>query len=61
MRSLTGGLVPIASPLIFEQLGYGWGWSLFALMTLLLAPSPALFMRYGERIRTRFALSDKDL
>lgn len=55
-RSLVGGVVPLFAPTMFEKLGYGWGWSVFAFLTVALAPSPLLFQRYGGYIRERFAI-----
>jgi predicted MFS family arabinose efflux permease len=56
-RSLIGGVVPLAAPWLFEKLGYGWGISIFAFIGLLLAPAPALFYVFGERIRVRFPVT----
>jgi len=53
-RSLIGGVVPLFAPTLFDKLGYGWGWSVFAFLTVALAPSPLLFMRFGEQLRKRF-------
>ncbi|KAB8337196.1 hypothetical protein FH972_021498 [Carpinus fangiana] len=56
-RALVGGVVPLFAPALFRKLGYGWGWSVFAFLTLAIAPSPLLFMRYGESLRERFAIT----
>lgn len=56
VRSLFGGVVPAFTPSLFATLGYGWGWSVFGFLCVLLAPAPVLFMRFGERIRERFAV-----
>jgi multidrug resistance protein len=50
-RSVVGGVVPLAAPSLFEKLGYGWGISVFAFVSLALAPAPILFYVFGERIR----------
>lgn len=55
-RSLVGGVVPLFAPKLFEKVGYGWGWSVFGFLTLLLSPVPVLFFRYGEFLRERFAV-----
>lgn len=55
-RSLMGGVVPLFAPMLFEKLGYGWGISVFALMALLVAPSPLVFWYYGPALRNRFTL-----
>jgi multidrug resistance protein len=56
-RSLVGGVIPLGAPALFKALGYGWGISVFAFVSLLLAPAPILFYVYGERIRERFKVN----
>lgn len=56
LRSVVGGIVPLITPLVIQKVGNGWGWSIFGFLCLALAPSPLLFMRYGERLRERFAI-----
>jgi hypothetical protein len=53
LRSLSGALVPLSSQRMYAAMGYGWGNSLLAFVSLLLVPIPLLFIKYGERIRTR--------
>jgi multidrug resistance protein len=53
-RSLVGGVVPLFAPALFEKLGYGWGISTFAFVSLALAPAPLVFFYFGEGIRERF-------
>ncbi|RAQ99149.1 mfs general substrate transporter [Stemphylium lycopersici] len=53
-RSVVGGIVPMFAPALFEKLGYGWGISVFAFVSLLLAPAPVLFFVFGERLRERY-------
>jgi len=55
-RSLIGGVIPLFTPALLEKLGVGWGMSVFALVGVLLAPSPVLFYLYGERLREKFAI-----
>jgi hypothetical protein len=55
-RSLVGGVVPLFAPKLFEKLGYGWGISVFAFVSVVIAPSPLLFYYFGGRIRERFQL-----
>lgn len=55
-RSVVGGVVPLFAPSLFKSVGYGWGISVFAAVSLLLAPAPLFFYRYGERIRESFAV-----
>lgn len=56
-RSLIGGVVPLFAPMMFEKLGYGWGISVFAFLSLAIAPSPLLFYYFGGRLRERFQIS----
>ncbi|KAJ4372529.1 hypothetical protein N0V83_004304 [Neocucurbitaria cava] len=53
-RSLVGGVIPLLAPGLFEKLGYGWGISTFAFVSLVLAPAPILFYIFGEGLRERF-------
>lgn len=56
-RSFVGGVVPLVAPELFRRLGYGWGWSVFGFLTLAIAPSPLLFMRYGRWLREKFSIT----
>lgn len=56
-RSLVGGIIPLGAPALFGKLGYGWGISVFAFVSLLLAPAPLMFFIVGERIRERFKVN----
>jgi hypothetical protein len=59
LRSLLGGLIPLAGLRLYNALGFGWGNSLLAFVALGLVPIPLLFTIYGERIRKypRFQLT----
>lgn len=50
-RSLFGVLLPLASHDMFMNLGISWACTTLALLSLLLAMVPFLFIRYGEKIR----------
>lgn len=56
LRSVAGGVVPLFVPALFDKLGYGWGWSLFAFLTLLLSPAPLVFYEYGRGIREKYEI-----
>jgi MFS family permease len=51
LRSLTAALIPLSSQKMYERLGYGWGNSLLAFLSIGLIPIPFVLIRYGERIR----------
>jgi len=53
-RSVLGGVVPLFAPAIFDKLGYGWGISVFAFLSVLISPAPIVFYFYGAKIRERF-------
>ncbi|KAL2048344.1 hypothetical protein N7G274_000255 [Stereocaulon virgatum] len=55
-RSIVGGVVPLGATRLFDKLGYGWGISVFAFLSLALSPAPVLFYRYGPGLRERFAI-----
>lgn len=55
-RSIVGGIVPLFTPTLMDAVGYGWGISVFAFMSVALAPAPILFYVFGQRIRERFAI-----
>lgn len=57
LRSVLGGLTPLVAAKMFQDIGYGWGTSVFALLALLMAPSPVILYFYGERLRRRFPIS----
>ncbi|KAH0270347.1 MFS general substrate transporter, partial [Aureobasidium melanogenum] len=54
LRSILGGLLPLAGLDMYDALGLGWGNSLIGFVALALLPIPVAFYFYGERIRMRF-------
>lgn len=52
LRSVFGGVLPLAGLSMYDALGLGWGNSLLGFLSLALIPVPVLFRYYGERIRT---------
>jgi len=55
-RSIVGGVVPLGASQLFEKVGYGWGVSVFAFLSLALSPAPVLFYWYGQTLREMFAI-----
>jgi multidrug resistance protein len=53
LRSLVGGLLPLAGLSMYDRLGLGWGNSLIAFVALGLTPIPLVFYIWGERLRAR--------
>ncbi|KAL4987530.1 major facilitator superfamily domain-containing protein [Aspergillus falconensis] len=56
-RSSFGGIFPLFGIQMYNRLGYHWATSLLAFLTLVMAPFPYLFFRFGKTIRkkSRFA------
>ncbi|KAL4998134.1 major facilitator superfamily domain-containing protein [Aspergillus recurvatus] len=56
-RSSFGGIFPLFGVQMYNRLGYHWATSLLAFLTLVMAPFPYLFFRFGKSIRkkSRFA------
>ena len=48
--------MPLGAPALFDKIGYGWGVSVFAFLSLALSPAPILFYRFGQRLREAFAI-----
>lgn len=55
-RSVVGGAVPLFAPSLFKAVGYGWGISVFGLVSVIMAPAPLFFYKFGERIREKFTV-----
>lgn len=54
LRSTTGCILPIFADNLFLNLGYGWGGTLLALVSLPALPAPTLLFFYGPVLRERF-------
>ena len=52
IRSLCQALIPLAANPLYDELGYGWGNSVLALIAAAFVPIVLLLLRFGERIRT---------
>ncbi|KAJ3083304.1 hypothetical protein HDU99_010994 [Rhizoclosmatium hyalinum] len=52
LRSLAGFGFPLFAAQMYDQLGYGWGNSLLAILGIVIGiPAPILLYVYGERVR----------
>ena len=51
VRNMMAAVLPLAEPLLYEKMGYGWGYSTFAFIALFFLPIPPLLMKYGGRLR----------
>ncbi|KJK63059.1 MFS like protein [Aspergillus parasiticus SU-1] len=56
LRSLSAALLPLVGVPLYNRLGYGWGNSLLAFVSLGLGAMSLLFRRYGEEWRRKFSV-----
>ncbi|RYP88803.1 hypothetical protein DL770_004595 [Monosporascus sp. CRB-9-2] len=56
VRSPFGAFLDLAAAPLYEKLGLGWGNSVLGFICFAFTPVPWLFYRYGETLRTRFAI-----
>lgn len=56
VRSHFGAFLALAAPALYANLRLGWGNSVLGFICLGFTPVPWLFYRYGEHLRTRFAI-----
>jgi hypothetical protein len=57
VRSIVGGILPIAGLPMYKVMGYGWGNSLLGFVALALSAMPLVFYRYGEALRKRYKVN----
>ncbi|USP80793.1 MFS general substrate transporter [Curvularia clavata] len=53
LRNIAGALLPLGGPELYQTLGYGWGNSLLAFISIAMIPMPAVLMRFGGKLRAR--------
>jgi hypothetical protein len=53
LRCMCGALLPLAGNYMYDSLGMGWGTSLLGFISVAFLPVPAVFYRYGQRIREK--------
>ncbi|KAK2877259.1 hypothetical protein FQN49_001298 [Arthroderma sp. PD_2] len=56
VRSPFGAFLDLAAAPLYDRLGLGWGNSVLGFIVLVFTPVPWLFYRYGEYLRTHFAV-----
>nr|POE52003.1 efflux pump vrtl [Quercus suber] len=54
LRSVVGAIVPLFVGGLMDDVGYGWGMSVFGFLSLVLMPAPLLFQHYGKKLREKF-------
>ncbi|KAI1174851.1 bicyclomycin resistance protein [Nemania sp. FL0916] len=58
IRSIAGALLPLAGLKLYANLGYGWGNSLLAFISILFLPVSFFLLKYGEVLRTKYPIKD---
>ncbi|KAI0204356.1 cycloheximide resistance protein [Astrocystis sublimbata] len=58
IRSIAGGVLPLAGLKLYNKLGYGWGNSLLAFIAILFLPVSFGILKYGEHLRTRYPIKN---
>ncbi|CRG83296.1 putative transporter C530,02 [Talaromyces islandicus] len=56
LRSMSAALLPLVGIPLYNKLGYGWGNSLLAFISLGLGATSLLFRKYGEQWREKFSV-----
>ncbi|KAI1408033.1 putative bicyclomycin resistance protein [Hypoxylon sp. FL1857] len=51
LRSVVGGLLPLAGPPMYKSLGLGWGNSLLGFICTAMIPFPIIIYKFGARLR----------
>ena len=51
IRALTGAILPLAGPPLYDRVGFGWGNTLFALIGTAFLPLLILLVFRGKRFR----------
>lgn len=57
LRCTVAAFLPLAGPVMYENLGVGWGTSVLGFISIALIPIPILVYKYGKWLRTRFPVS----
>ncbi|KAI1271604.1 cycloheximide resistance protein [Xylaria sp. FL0933] len=58
IRSIAGGVLPLAGLRLYERLGYGWGNSLLAFIAIVFLPVSFILLKYGEGLRTKYPIKN---
>ncbi|KAJ6038238.1 hypothetical protein N7460_008009 [Penicillium canescens] len=56
IRSILGGVLPLAGSYMYASLGPNWSGTLLGLLEIVIVPIPFVFYKYGHKIRQRSAL-----
>lgn len=56
IRSILGGVLPLAGSAMYDRLGPNWAGTLLGLLEVLIVPIPFVFYKYGHKIRMKSPL-----
>ncbi|KAM0429799.1 hypothetical protein ACHAPT_006405 [Fusarium lateritium] len=58
MRSVAGATLPLCGMKMYNAMGLGWGNSMLGFIAVALIPIPFLVLRYGEKLRKKYDISN---
>lgn len=58
IRSIAGGVLPLAGLRLFDRLGYGWGNSLLGFIAIAFLPTSFIILKFGERLRKKYEIKN---
>ncbi|KAI1314110.1 cycloheximide resistance protein [Xylaria venustula] len=58
IRSIAGGVLPLAGLSLYERLGYGWGNSVLAFIAIVFLPVSFILLKYGENLRRKYPIKN---
>lgn len=56
IRSILGGVLPLAGSAMYGTLGPNWAGTMLGLLEVLIVPIPFVFYKYGHKIRMKSPL-----
>ena len=60
LRSVIGAIIPIASGPLYSRLGFGWGNTVLAAISLISVVSAVVLFKFGEHLRAQFPFENGD-
>ncbi|KAI0975118.1 cycloheximide resistance protein [Xylaria arbuscula] len=58
IRSIAGGVLPLAGLSLYDRLGYGWGNSVLAFIAIFFMPVSFILLKYGENLRRKYPIKN---
>ncbi|KAI1809076.1 MFS general substrate transporter [Poronia punctata] len=58
IRSVAGGVLPLAGLRLYDKLGLGWGNSLLGFIAVAFLPTSVIILKYGEQLRKTYVIKN---